>query len=220
MPESSQIHENPSQQPKPAFSRSKLHENVLATAVGGMSIALATALSVLTLIKMPQAGSLTIGSMLPIIFCALAFGPGWGVAIGAAYGVLQFVLAPFAAHWASIILDYPLAFGLLGLAGFFAAPAASRMSESNILRRVVSLSLFRIALAVITGMSARLVSHVLSGVIFFAAYAPEGQNVWIYSIIYNGTYMVPEMVITCLILIPLAAALRPRGSKPGRSGLS
>lgn len=195
-------------------------ELVLATASGGMAIALGTLLSIFTVIKMPQGGSLTIGSMLPLIFCALAFGPVWGVGTAIVYGVLQFIIAPYAAHWASIFLDYPIAFGMLGLSGFFAAPYARRLEESNILRRIGLLSLPRIVLAVVVAMGGRLFAHVLSGVIFFAYYAPEGQNVWLYSLGYNGTYMVPEMVITSLLLLPLAYVLKPRGhDRPaGRSG--
>lgn len=199
----------PHDQAKGITSQQKIRELVLATASGGMAIALGTLLSIFTVIKMPQGGSLTIGSMLPVIFCALAFGPVWGVGIAIVYGVLQFIIAPYAAHWASIILDYPVAFGLLGLAGLFAAPAAHRLQETNSLRRIGLLSVPRIVLSVTVAMSGRLLAHVLSGVIFFAAYAPEGQSPWLYSLVYNGTYMVPEIVITSLLLMPLAIVLKP-----------
>jgi thiamine transporter len=53
-------------------------------------------------------------------------------------------------------------------------------------------------------------SSVISGVIFYASYAPEGQNVWIYSLIYNCTYILPDTAIIFLLLIPLAATFRPR----------
>ena len=120
----------------PKQTQQKTRELVLATASGGMAIALGTLLSIFTVIRMPQGGSLTIGSMLPIIFCALAFGPVWGFGIAIVYGALQFIIAPYAAHWASIFLDYPIAFGLLGLAGLFAAPAQQRRSERHVLRRI------------------------------------------------------------------------------------
>jgi thiamine transporter len=188
----------------------KTRELVLATASGGMAIALGTLLSIFTVIRMPQGGSFTIGSMLPIIFCALAFGPVWGFGICTVYGVLQFVVAPFTAHWASVLLDYPVAFGLLGIAGFFAAPASQRLKEKNILRRVGLLPMSRITLAVLAALAARLMAHIISGVVFFGYYAPEGQNVWLYSLIYNGTYMVPEMILTALFLVPLAYIVRPR----------
>ena len=58
-------------------------------------------------------------------------------------------------------------------------------------------------------MLGRLIAHVLSGVVFFASYA-EGKNVWLYSLGYNGTYMVPEMVVTSILLLPLALVFKPR----------
>lgn len=192
-------------------TRLKLHESTLATATGGMAIALATVLSLVTLYKMPQGGSITPASMLPILFCALAFGPAWGLGIGAVYGILQFIIAPYTAHWASIILDYPVAFGLLGLAGLVAAPAARRIQEKNILRRLSLISPPRIIMGVLLGMLGRTVSHLISGVVFYASYAKDaGQNPWLYSLIYNITYMLPEAVITLLVLIPLSLVFRSR----------
>ncbi len=187
----------------------QIREVILATASGGMAIALGTMLSVFAVIKMPQGGSLTIASMLPVILCALAFGPAWGIGTAVVYGALQFVVGPYAAHWASIFLDYPIAFGLLGLAGFLAPPAEERRAETNILRRIGLLAWPRIVLAVFLGMTGRLLAHIFSGAIFFASYTPAGQNAWIYSLGYNATYMVPEMVITSLLLLPLAFLFRP-----------
>ena len=197
----------------PKQTQQKTRELVLATASGGMAIALGTLLSIFTVIRMPQGGSLTIGSMLPIIFCALAFGPVWGFGIAIVYGALQFIIAPYAAHWASIFLDYPIAFRLLGLAGLFAAPAQQRRSERHVLRRISLMPLYRIPLAVTVAMLGRLLAHVLSGVIFFASYTPEGQNVWLYSLGYNATYMIPEILITCVLLLPLVYLFKPRQMK-------
>ncbi|MGI6299251.1 MAG: energy-coupled thiamine transporter ThiT [Saccharofermentanales bacterium] len=203
--------------PQAPGATAKSRETILATATGGMAIALASVLSLIKLFDMPQGGSVTVASMLPILFCALTFGPVWGLGIAAVYGVLQFVISPYAAHWASIFLDYPLAFGLLGLAGFFAAPASRRLDERNVLRRLSMVKPANIVIGVIVGMLGRTVSHVLSGVIFYASYAEgTGLNPWMYSLVYNGSYMLPEAIITLVVLLPLAFAFR-RPVQPHRA---
>ncbi|MDD2458734.1 MAG: energy-coupled thiamine transporter ThiT, partial [Eubacteriales bacterium] len=171
-------------------STNQMRETILATAAGGMAIALSSVLSLVKLFAMPQGGSVTAASMLPILFVALAFGPAWGMGVGAVYGLLQFVIEPYSAHWASVILDYPLAFGLLGLAGFFAVPKADRLEERQILRRLGGIRWPMVIVAVLTGMFGRTISHVLSGIVFYASYAGD-QNPLIYSLVYNLSYMVP-----------------------------
>jgi hypothetical protein len=87
------------------------------------------------------------------------------------------------------------------------------------LRRVGALPAWRIVLAVVVAMLGRLIAHVLSGVVFFASYA-EGKNVWLYSLGYNGTYMVPEMVVTSILSCrwPLSsAAPEDRERRRGKS---
>ena len=192
-------------------STNQMRETILATAAGGMAIALSSVLSLVKLFAMPQGGSVTAASMLPILFVALAFGPAWGMGIGAVYGLLQFVIEPYSAHWASIILDYPLAFGLLGLAGFFALPKATRLEERQILRRLGGIHWPMVIVGVMTGMLGRTISHVISGIVFYASYAGD-QNPLIYSLVYNLSYMVPEAVITLIILVPLAAVFRKKGN--------
>lgn len=203
----------------PKTNQQTLRETILATACGGMAIALSTILSMFTVYRMPQGGSITPASMLPVIFCAIAFGPVWGIMVGLVHGMLQFILAPFAAHWASVVLDYPLAFGLLGLAGFFAAKKDLRMQQKNIFRRLSLISLPRLVIAIWIAMAGRTACHLLSGVIFYYSYAIDaGMNPWIYSIIYNGTYMIPEAVITTTLLLPLAILFSPsRKNKTGQA---
>lgn len=203
--------------PQAPGATAKSRETILATATGGMAIALASVLSLIKLFDLPQGGSVTVASMLPILFCALTFGPVWGLGIAAVYGILQFVISPYAAHWASIFLDYPLAFGLLGLAGFFAAPDSQRLGERNVLKRLSMVKPANIVIGVIVGMLGRTVSHVLSGVIFYASYAEgTGLNPWMYSLVYNGSYMLPEAIITLVVLLPLAFAFR-RPVQPRRA---
>ncbi len=199
-------------QQSPETSTTQMRETILATAAGGMAIALSSVLSLIRLFEMPQGGSVTAASMLPVLFVTLALGPAWGIGIGVVYGILQFVLQPYSAHWASVILDYPLAFGLLGLAGLMARPVAERISERNLLRRLSAIHWPMIISAVSIGMLGRTLAHVLSGVVFYASYAQEaGQNPWIYSLVYNLSYMIPEAIITIIVLIPLAVIFRKKG---------
>ena len=186
---------------------SKMRETILATACGGMAIALSTVLSMITVLKFANGGSITPASMLPLVFCALAFGPAWGIGISTVYGILQYIIAPYAVNIFSMFLDYPLAFGVIGLAGFLAVSKKVRMTEKNILNRVGLLSSPLILLAIFISMSARFLCHFISGIIYWT---PVGENPWLFSLIYNGSYMLPELIITCVILIPLAAVFRPR----------
>lgn len=162
--------------------------NVKMLTEGGMMIALATILSYIKVYESPNGGSVTAGSMIPIILFAIRWGLTPGVFVGATYGILQFILKPYFYHPVQFILDYPLAFGLLGLAGI-----AYHMNKTSLK------GYLNISLAVFIGILGRMFSHVLSGVVFFAEYAGD-QNVWIYSIGYNATYLVPEFIITCIVI--------------------
>lgn len=149
----------------------------------GVMIGLAQVLSYVKVFEAPYGGSVTAGSMIPIIFFALRWGAKPGLLAGTVYGILQFVLGPmYSFHPISILFDYVVAFGLLGLAGLF---------KKNILGAM---------LGVITAIFARFVCHVISGVIVFASYAPAGTSPWIYSIVYNGTYLLPELIISMVII--------------------
>lgn len=154
-------------------------------------IGLALALSEVKLFKMPYGGSVTAGSMIPLLLIALRHGPAWGVLAGVLAGLANYMIDPFFVHPAQVLLDYPLAFGALGLAGF-----ASGKSD------VAGAWMGSLALA------GRMLMHVISGVIFFAEYAPEGQSPLVYSVMYNGAYMIPELIISGFLLMFLLPALR------------
>ncbi len=154
---------------------------------GGMMLALAVLLNQFKIYQAPNGGSISAGSMIPIMLFALRWGIGPGLALGATYGFLDFILKPYFYHPLQFILDYILAFGLLGLAGL-------GYNKEN------SKSTPKMVIGVILGVGARMVSHVLSGVVFFAEYAGN-QNPWIYSIGYNATYLVPELIISLLVLL-------------------
>ncbi len=152
-------------------------------------VALATVLSVVVVYRMPQGGSVTPASMVPILVLALRRGPKLGLAAGAVYGLLQFLIEPVVVHWAQVVLDYPLPFALLGLAG--------------LLRRWPYAG-------VVIGVAGRMASHVVSGAVFFAAYAPAGVNAWVYSLAYNASYLVPELVLSLVVVLGLVLGTRGR----------
>lgn len=161
--------------------------NVKMLTEGGMMIALAVLLSYIKIYTLPNGGSITAGSMIPLMIFAIRWGVGSGIAVGATYGVLDFILKPYFYHPVQFILDYPLAFGLLGLAGL-----GYLSNNSN--------GYAKISLGITLGIAGRMLSHTLSGVIFFAEYAGD-QNPWIYSIGYNASYLVPELIISLLVLV-------------------
>ena len=155
---------------------------------GGLCIALAFVLGYIKLFSMPQGGSVTAGEMIPIIIFALRHGSIPGIVVGAVYGLVQMLFGGSIFHPIQAILDYPVAFGVLGLAGIFSAEFEKSKSIKPVL------------LGASLGIVLRMIAHTLTGAIFFASYAPEGQNPWIYSIIYNASYLVVEFIITVIII--------------------
>lgn len=158
--------------------------NTKLLALGGMCVALSFVLSYIKLFSMPQGGSITLASMVPLILFAFIAGPSAGLIAGLAYGFLQFFQDAFAAHWISIVLDYPLAFACLGLAGIIST-------------KIKPLEL-RFTLGVLIAIAMRFVMHVISGAVFFGMYAPEGMNPWVYSGVYNS-FLLVECLITIVI---------------------
>ena len=101
-----------------AVSKDKKRWTARMLANGALCIALSTVLSFITLYKMPQGGSITLASMLPMFLFAYAYGVGPGMLVGAAYGFVQFLQGGlYFVHPVELLLDYPLAFAMLGLAG-------------------------------------------------------------------------------------------------------
>ena len=157
--------------------------------MGAICMALSSVLSMIRLFSMPMGGSITPASMLPMMLFAYVYGVGPGCTLGVLYGVLQFILdgGNAAAYgFVPMLLDYPIAFGLMGLAGLF-----RRMKDTRT----------GLTLGMVAGCIGRFAASFTSGVIFYGAYAPEGWNpVW-YSIAYNGAYMGVECVICALLTI-------------------
>ncbi len=160
----------------------KLKLDTRTLVVAAMCVTIAFLLSYIRFYRMPEGGSVTAASMLPIILFAWQFGPVPGLAVGLVYGALQFIQdgANFSYGLMEPVFDYFLAFGVLGLAGLFKK---------------------HLTIGIIVVVALRYLLHVVSGVIFFAEYANEGQPVLVYSLLYNG-FMLPELAI-CLVVASL-----------------
>lgn len=160
----------------------------------GIAVALVAVLSNIRVYKLPQGGSITAGSLVPIFYIALRWGGKAGVLTGVLAGVVNYILEPFFVHPVQVLLDYPVAFGLLGVAGFFPRSPV---------------------LGIIAGGVGRFLAHFISGIVFFASYAPEGTSPAVYSAVYNGSYMLPEVVISIILtLLVLRAMERIRPVQP------
>lgn len=163
----------------------------------GIMIALAIILDRIKIYGAPQGGSVTAGSMIPIFLFAFRWGLGPGVIAGALFGILQLILGGWVFSPAQAVLEYPVAFGFLGLAGIFSGKVYKE-DENGIIGIVAG---------VLLGVATRFVCHLLAGVIFFSEYAGS-QNPWIYSLIYQASYLVPEFVISAVILSLIWKPLR------------
>lgn len=149
---------------------------------GSICIALSFVLSYIRFFKMPQGGSITAGSMIPLMLFAYWFGPADGVIAGMVYGLLQFIQDPFIVHPLQVVLDYPLAFGALGLAG---------LSKKN----------FSLSLAI--GTIFRFFFSFLSGALFFVEYAKQaGEAPVVYSLGYNSVILIDGLICIAISLIP------------------
>lgn len=164
------------------FDKQKLSFDSHTLAYAGVCVAMSFALSYIKLWDMPQGGSVTLVSLLPVMLFSYLFGAKRGVFVGFAYGVLQAVQDPWLIHPAQFLLDYPIAFASAGLAGLFRPiKALDKVPQAQ----------FTIG-ACVAGVM-RFICHVLSGVFAFSVSA-EGQNVWLFSLGYNA-YVFIDMAL-------------------------
>lgn len=164
---------------------------VVKLVTSAVFIALATVLSMIKVYKLPLGGSITLLSMLPICLLSLKYGVKWGFVCSSLYAVIQFGMqlgevmswGMDVRMWIGCILfDYFFAFGILGISGVF------RNKSMPLMLTGVGLALFL-----------RFVSHFISGSIFFDIWMPEEfNNPYFYSLVYNGSYMLPEMIFTVI----------------------
>ena len=178
---------------------------VAAVAEIAVAVALAAVLGQVRLFVMPQGGSVSL-ELLPLVFVAVRRGVVPGLTAGLLYGVLQLGLpGAYVLHPLQALLDYPLAFMAVALAGFVpVGPVTGRRG------------LMQLAAAVAVAGAGRLVFHFLSGLVFFAEYAPHWEAPWLYALTYNLLYLVPEVVLSTLLLWPVLRAYD--AAYPGRAG--
>lgn len=160
--------------------KKKLSAKQLSFSAVAMTLAVIT--SIFTVYEFPFGGSITLFRMFFICFIGYLYGTKAGIITGVAYGILDFILKPYAITLIQPLLDYPIAFGCLGLAGVF------------------SKSKYGLVKGYLLGVVGRYICHVLTGIIYFHEYA-GGQNVILYSLSYNASYIVPEAILTVLILL-------------------
>lgn len=162
-----------------------------------MLLALAMILSYIKVYELPQGGSITL-EMLPIVVLALRQGTKMGCFGGFVFGLLQMILGfsnvlycqTLIAMIGCILLDYLLAFTVLGL-----APVFEKMTSNKIVGYVLG--------AVIVGLL-RFVCSFLSGWLLWGSYAPEGMGAVVYSFTYNASYMIPNIIILAVVIAILA----------------
>ena len=178
--------------------KGKKQSSARCLAEGGICVGLSIALCYLKIPVMAGFGGFG-GSidfvMIPLIIFAVRWGFCWGIGAGLVFGTLKYFLASGAAiSWVSIIFDYGVAYAFVGFAGLF--------------RKKYPL----LPVAALVGCFARFIIHLISGITVYAQYMPEefmgftGMTPGLYSLLYNGTYMMPNTIIAiavCAMLIPV-----------------
>ena len=173
-------------------------------------VALATVLSVLKVAELPYGGSVTLASMLPILLISYRHGVLWGLAGGAVHATLQQLLGLSNLMWfttwqsvvAVILLDYVLAFTLVGLGGVF--------------RRVIRRQHLALAAGAVLVSLLRYACHVLAGATVWAGLSIPTEAALAYSFGYNATYMLPEAIVLVLAAWYLGTLLDFRRETPVR----
>lgn len=133
--------------------------------------------------------------MIPLILCAIRWGVGWGMGVGLVFGTAKFFLAGGAAvNWQSMLLDYSVAYMMVGLAGVLYRKSGTAW------------------LAALIGCLGRFLVHYVSGVTIYAEYVEDifglkMTSPWIYSLLYNGSYMLPNTILAVLVCMLLSKPL-------------
>ena len=167
-----------------------------------LMVALATVLSMLKLIEMPYGGSVTLASMLPIVIAAYRHGVGTGLASGFTFAVIQQLLGlnnlSYVSGWQSVVavilLDYVLAFTVLGLGGIFRGKLDTLVPDSS-KRQGAELATGMVFVCIL-----RYLCHTVAGATVWAGLSIPSGAALAYSLGYNATYMIPEAMVSTLAI--------------------
>ncbi len=174
-------------------------KKLLALVEGAIIVALAIGLSYLKIpigLEFGGFGGSVDLVMIPLILYAIRRGWIWGLGAGLVFGTLKFFMAGgVAVNWQSMLLDYSLAYMFVGFAGLVKGAKKS-----------IPLS----AVAALIGCVCRFVIHFISGITIYAEYMPDEffnmtmTNTWFYSLLYNGSYMLPNTILAVVVIALIA----------------
>ncbi|HUM84318.1 MAG TPA: energy-coupled thiamine transporter ThiT [Lachnospiraceae bacterium] len=172
-----------------AINSKKKKVNAKQLSFAAAAIALAIVTSFIKLVHFPMGGSITLFSMFFITLVGYWYGPAVGIMAGIAYGLLQLIIDPYILSLPQLLLDYPISFGALGIAGFFSNKKHGMLY------------------GYLAGIVGRYFFAVISGVVFFGMYAADwGMSPLVYSLTYNGIYIGAEGAMTVVVLLIPAVA--------------
>ncbi|WP_040196430.1 energy-coupled thiamine transporter ThiT [Candidatus Soleaferrea massiliensis] len=167
---------------------------------GALMVALATVLYTLAVFKLPNGGAITVGSMVPLMVYAFMYNVKWSLLVSLVFAGIQLVIGfypppsqDFLSFFLLILLEYIIVFGVPGLAGVFGKlfkGKASAMVGATVIVMVI-----------------QFICHFIAGILIWNSFAPEGQPVWLYSLLYNGSYMIGELIISSIFMLFIAKYL-------------
>ncbi len=166
------------------LSGKKQKTNTKTMVVSALLVGLSIVLTRITIWSLPQGGSVSLFGMLPIVICAYFFGTRRAVMCGMCVGMIDLIFKPYVIHPIQLLLDYPLAFGAIGFAGLIFMAKKDGLIP-----------------AYLFGVLCRYICAVISGVVFFGAYAPEGFSALTWSLWYNVLYLAIEAAGTVILLL-------------------
>ncbi len=186
--------------------------NTYRLVLSAVMVAMATVLSFIQPYSLPMGGSVTLFSMVPIIVVAWLYGTKWGLLTGGVMSIIQLLfgfsnfgyVSGFVAYLVLIFADYVCPFTLLGLGGIF---------RGHIKNNTLAISLGALLVCFL-----RFLCHFISGITIWASWADNKtwKAVILYSLTYNGSYMLPETIITIVGCVLLSLFLFPRLDENGR----